>query len=100
MAHFMSLRLVAFAIAIEGCLPALRGSSTGEERQMRRIPVPGHEALKVVVVPGVRLHREYTLNFVAVLRVQENRKDQEDSEEQLAHEWSPRGNSVAWAKKF
>lgn len=100
MAHFMPLRLVAFAIAIEGCLPALRGFSTGEERQLRRIPVPGHEALKVVVVPGVGLHREYVLNLAGVLRVQEKRKDQEDSEEQLAHEWSPKGNSVAWAEKF
>jgi len=32
--------------------------------------------------------------------VQEKRKDQEDSEEQLTHERPPRGNSVAWAEKF
>src|SRR5262249_49636456 len=53
--------LVALAITLEGGIPAAL-VLVGEKTQVFRLPVAGHEALKVAPVPGRRLRVENLLN--------------------------------------
>src|SRR5664279_2633141 len=51
----MTLRLVAATVALQGWFPALRLGGAGEKRQIRRAPIPFHEELQVMMVPGIGL---------------------------------------------
>src|SRR6476660_690209 len=53
--HFSPGLLIVLAIAIDGALPAGGLLSSGEERQVGRVPVARHEAFEVMAVPGLLL---------------------------------------------
>ncbi len=51
-AHFLAVGLIALAVAIERRLPAGRLLVAGEKAQFLRLPVAGHEAFQIALVPG------------------------------------------------
>src|SRR5205814_2955774 len=53
--HLATLALVAFAVAVEGRLPAFCLVAARRESQLVRPPVSLHEALEVAAVPGLDL---------------------------------------------
>src|SRR5664279_5648847 len=59
----MTLRLVAATVALQGWFPALRLGGAGEKRQIWRPPVPFHEELQIVMVPGIGLGLQERSNF-------------------------------------
>src|SRR5579863_4795392 len=59
LAHFVPRTRVRCAVAVDRGLPSLALGGAGEKRQLRRIPVTGHEGLEIVAVPGVLLRAQY-----------------------------------------
>src|SRR5262249_38889950 len=52
LAHFLPFCLVALLVALQGRLPAFRLLLAGEEAKVRGVPVAGHEAFQLALVPG------------------------------------------------
>ena len=60
--HLVARAGVGGAITIERGLPSAGLFGVGEEREVGRIPVAGHEGVEVVMVPGVLLVEEDVLD--------------------------------------
>src|SRR5262249_21013176 len=54
-AHLRFRGLVLLAVAFQQGLPAARFHAAGEEGQVVRLPVAGHEAFQIALVPGLDL---------------------------------------------
>ena len=60
--HFMSRTVVGGPIAIQGRLPAAGLFTAGKECQFGGVPIACHEAVKVVMIPGILLVAQDMLN--------------------------------------
>src|SRR5262249_13427993 len=76
-AHFLAFGLVAVPVALQRGLPAERLVLAGEEGQLIRAPVAGHEAFEVALVPGGGLVLDHSLDgFLCCVCVVLRRKGQ------------------------
>lgn len=60
--HLVPFALVSYAITFAGWLPSGNFLRPREKREVWGIPVPGHESVQVVAVPGFDLFMDDVLN--------------------------------------